>query len=341
MSVLRRGIRAYRGLTTKPVQCTKTARDARKPLHPFPNGPPNMVIWRLTDGKPGHDAQSSGLVNALAARVRVQEVTIATPGTLRCLTDITLNRVAHDAATAPPDLIIGAGHATHLPMLAARRRHGGRCVVLMKPSLPMRFFDLCIVPRHDAAGERENLLNSVGPLNPFSASADPQSDRGLMLIGGPSAHFHWSTDALMSQLEAVAEQNASIHWHVTDSRRTVADTRAALAALSLANVDFIPHSTTPADWVALQLADCAVVWVSADSVSMIYEALTTGSAVGVFDVPEKRASRVTLGLQQLRSEGWVTVFDDWRRTGGMQSPQKVLAEAGRCAGLIIARWFQD
>ena len=36
-----------------------------------------------------------------------------------------------------PDIVLGAGHRTHLSLLAARRVHRGKAVVLMRPSLPL------------------------------------------------------------------------------------------------------------------------------------------------------------------------------------------------------------
>ena len=308
---------------------------------PFANGAPTMVIWRLTDGKPGHDAQSLGLVQALAARRDVHAVAIECPGIWRSLSALARNRFNPSPAAPSPDLLVGAGHATHLPMLAARRSFGARCVVLMAPSLPIRLFDLCIVPQHDGLPDGENLVNSVGPLNPIIARPQQHSDRGLMLIGGASRHFHWPLETITAQIEALAMKTPAIQWQITDSRRSSVATGVALAAIAQANVEFISHSQTPDGWVAARLAECAQVWVSADSVSMIYEALTSGAAVGLFDIAEKNPSRVARGLQQLREQGRVTGFKQWLADDGLPAPQQPLAEAGRCADLILTRWFQD
>ena len=39
----------------------------------------SIVIWRLTDGKQGHERQTEGLAKALASRVTVEVDTIAVP----------------------------------------------------------------------------------------------------------------------------------------------------------------------------------------------------------------------------------------------------------------------
>jgi mitochondrial fission protein ELM1 len=50
----------------------------------------------------------------------------------------------------------------------------------------------------------------------------------------------------------------------------------------------VPFAATSPDWLPTQLARADQAWVTADSVSMVYEALTAGAAVGVLDVPRPR-----------------------------------------------------
>ena len=70
-----------------------------------------------------------------------------------------------------PDLLLGAGHHTHLSLLAARRIRGGKVVVLMRPSLPPGLFDLCLIPEHDAPPARPNVLATRGALNRIQPAA--------------------------------------------------------------------------------------------------------------------------------------------------------------------------
>ena len=94
------------------------------------------VIWRFSDGKPGHEAQTQGLINALAQRRQLQVHELSVHDYRRGLLDIVKKRFAPGTALPAPALLIGAGHATHWPLLAARRARGGRIIVMMKPSLP-------------------------------------------------------------------------------------------------------------------------------------------------------------------------------------------------------------
>jgi len=115
-----------------------------------------LVVWRLLDGKPGHEKQSLGLLQGLAALAPVAAYEIDMRSKSMFWGEI-LRHVRGEAMLPPPHLIVGVGHATHLPMLAARAACGGRTVVLMKPSLPPFLFDLIFVPRHDHYPDKSNV----------------------------------------------------------------------------------------------------------------------------------------------------------------------------------------
>jgi mitochondrial fission protein ELM1 len=103
-----------------------------------------LVVWRLSDGKAGHDSQSWGLAEALSRLRPVETVTLYPLSASGALAVLLLGQppVAWQSLP-PPDLLVGAGHCTHLSLLAARRVQGGKAVVLMRPSLPLGLFDLC------------------------------------------------------------------------------------------------------------------------------------------------------------------------------------------------------
>ncbi len=162
-----------------------------------------LVIWRLTDGKPGHMQQTLGLVQALAARTACNTIDIDLTHERAGWLDLLLGRFAPGVARHRPDLIVGAGHATHIALLAARRAAGGRAVALMKPSLPVGLFDFVITPEHDGLSESTRVINTIGVLNPMQAAAK-QPDSLLFLIGGPSKHVLWDDAAVLRQVEALA-----------------------------------------------------------------------------------------------------------------------------------------
>ncbi|MCX7915831.1 MAG: mitochondrial fission ELM1 family protein, partial [Verrucomicrobiae bacterium] len=94
------------------------------------------------------------------------------------------------------------------------------------------------------------------------------------------------------------------------------------------------------DWVPRELSVAEHVWVTEDSVSMVYEALTAGASVGILRVPRRHSSRVVRGLDRLRAQGWVTGFADWEAGQSLRPPPQPLAEADRCAHVIYERFLR-
>jgi mitochondrial fission protein ELM1 len=296
------------------------------------------VIWRIHDHKPGHANQTRGLVRALSSLTDIESHDIPTPTTWRSWFWWLVGTFPPGNDLPPPNLIVGAGHMTHVPVLAARRAYGGRAIVLMRPSLPLRLFDLCIVPEHDGISGRADLIRTRGVLNVIEPSTARQSSRGLMLIGGPSANCSWDDDAMIDQVLAVARGQPALHWTLTTSRRTPADFVTLLSAERPRNLSIVPCDQTGPGWVPQELSRSAQVWVSEDSVSMVYEALTSGAAVGLFSVLGSQRGRVAEGMRELQQTGWVTHFREWDRRSPLPSPPGKLHEALRCAELICDRY---
>lgn len=297
-----------------------------------------LTLWLITDNKPGHRSQLQGLAQALAARTTVDLHWIDAPPGRSALWQWLGGRFPTAAGLPEPDLILVAGHRTHLAGLAARRARGGRLIALMRPSLPLGCFDLCVIPQHDKPPVRANVVATRGVLNTARPSAEREADKGLFLIGGPSKHHGWDTPGLLAQIDAILAATPAMHWTLTTSRRTPADTEAALLALRQRGVDVRPVRDTPPGWAMAQVARSAQAWVTEDSVSMVYESLTAGTATGLLEVPRLGETRITAGVAELQKEGLVTTFADWQRDGALHAPPGRLAEADRIAEIVLSRW---
>ncbi len=299
-----------------------------------------LVVWRFSDGKAGHDNQSRGLLEALSRLRPVEAITLDPLPVVVALTALLRGRPPGAWQQGPaPDLLLGAGHHTHLSLLGARRSRGGKAVVLMRPSLPLGLFDLCLIPAHDSPPARPNVVATRGAINRIQPSATLEPDQGLLLIGGPSAHFGWDDAGLHRQLAAILAADPDIRWTLTTSRRTPSNFPGSLQNNANERLTVVPVAQTGPDWLPAQLARAGQAWVTADSVSMIYEALTAGAAVGVLEMPRKRSSRISQGLEQLAADGWVTPFADWRRNPRLHRPPGLFNEAERCARWIVERWY--
>jgi len=303
---------------------------------PESGGQRPLIVWIIADGKPGHVNQSLGLAEALARATPTEVHRLAAlPFWRACLALLFKRAPVH--GLPPPDLIIGAGHATHLTLLAARQAGGGRAVVLMKPSLPRRCFDLCILPEHDGVAADAHTLTTAGALNRMRASNRLDPKQGLMLIGGASKHFAWDSDAVQVQIKSILARTPDMHWTLTTSRRTPDDFLSQLPATP--NLTVTPHTTTSPDWLPDQLARCGTAWVTPDSASMVYEALTAGAAVGVLDLPVNPKSRVGWAIARLADAQRITRFVRWCAHGTLTPNTHPLAEADRCA-IWILEWLK-
>ncbi len=298
----------------------------------------SVVVWAFTDGKAGHENQTRGLVQALTDRVPLRCHWIRAPRAARLVADFLRARFAPGRDLPDPDLLIGAGHGTHPALFAARRARGGRAVVLMKPSLPRSWFDLCVIPEHDGV-RGPNVLVTRGALNALRPTDRRAADSGLILIGGPSRHYRWRDDDLLRQIETVVARAPARHWTLTTSRRTPASTLARLRAIRAANLTLVPFEQTDAAWLPARLARAACAWVSEDSVSMIYEALTAGAATGLLRVPRCGVSRVARGVDRIVADGLAVSFDRWQAGAALAPPAQPFNEAARIAAWIERTWL--
>lgn len=295
-----------------------------------------LVIWIVSDNKPGHVNQSLGLAEALARAAPAEIHRLPALPAWRAWLALLFKRMPDDALPKP-DLIVGAGHATHLTLLAARRARGGRAVVLMKPSLPRRCFDLCILPGHNGVAADTHTLVTEGALNRMQASTARDTRQGLLLIGGASRHFAWDSDAIQLQINSILARTPDMQWTLATSRRTPADFLQHLPQPP--NLTCVPHTATTPDWLPARLAGCGTVWVTPDSASMVYEALSAGADVGVFDLPVNPESRVVRTIAGLADTQRITRFASWCASGKLIPNKHPLAEADRCATWIL-EWMK-
>lgn len=297
------------------------------------------VVWAFTDGKAGHENQTRGLVQALAHTAAI-DVHWIEPLRGKAWVQAALRGRFPPADALPnPDLLIGAGHATHLSLLLARRVRGGRSVVLMNPSLPRRWFDLCVLPEHDQVAPAANVLTTRGALTAVTPGYGSDPRAGLLLIGGPSSHYNWSDSDMAAQVVAIVRRELGTRWTLTTSRRTPPSTLTLLQDIHASNLVIVPFEDTDRQWLPAQLARVATVWVSQDSVSMVYEALTAGAATGLLAVPRRRGSRIGRAMENLARDKLVLDFSAWQRGTSLAPSAITFNEAARVAAWIRTTWL--
>lgn len=294
----------------------------------------NPTITIVSDGKPGHLAQSRGLAEAIARQVEAEV------HELDAYSKISTS--GQDAAH--PGLVLVAGSRAYKRALSFADQMRVPAIALMNPGWWLRRkFALCIIPCHDGVAESGNVILTEGALNHVQPATDSAPDQALLLIGGPSKHHQWEDASLLAQLHTLLGRETALQWTATSSRRTPEPTDKLLRELASEHGDrfvYTPATQTPKGWVAEQLQRCGTVWVTEDSVSMVYESLTAGARVGLLDVPRKpgQPGRVVRGVESLIERGWVTRYDDWREGKPLPCDRPTLSEADRVAKIVIERF---
>lgn len=311
-----------------------------------------LRVIALLDGRPGHEKQTMGIIQALQERVPVQIVRIkvrkfslieALVQTFRLylpLGGLTNTQMCNG------DLLIGTGSRTHLPMLLYKKKYAIPAITCMTPPMHLRRrFDLCFVPEHDGMSEEKNIMLTVGAPNCSQNKRKHREDCGLILLGGvDTKSHHWESLQVVKMVEKIAKTDSQKVWTISSSPRTPQDTVSMIEQLSekYGNIHFFDYRNTPPGWIEEQYDKNSVVWVTADSISMIYEAMTAGCSVGIFPMRWVRENgKFKRNETVLLEKKLVTPFSFWEE-GNFPHREKIeLNEAQRCADRILQKCWSS
>lgn len=293
------------------------------------------VLWIVTDDKPGHRSQQEGLAERLQALAPFDVHWLYAHDLHVGLLD-TLRRRPVVLGLPAPQWILGAGAGTHSLILKLRHIYRAKAILLMKGAFPAAWFDANITPVHDNPPRRRNVLPTVGVMNPVIPRHEGRdSSTGTFLIGGTNEHFAWEDARVIDQVDRICRAQSAVHWTLTDSRRTPAAFLPALRARNIPNLTLISHQDTPRGFIKQQLDKTGQLWVTRDSVSMVYECLTSGAPTGLLDLTPLRSSRVVKDMQYLLGEGWVRDFSHWDLYQRLPVCETRLWEADRGARWLL------
>lgn len=295
-----------------------------------------VVVWQFVDGKPGHEKQSTALLQGIEALRPIEVYDIDVRFKAMLWRQIRRRLFGGTPDLPAPNLLLGVGHRTHLPLLLARLVWGGKTVVLMKPTLPHVLFDLLFVPQHDRAIGRANVVRTRGVICP-SVTAPKKPGTGLILLGGVSPHFEWVNGEIGEKVDAIARASPEVRWQVCDSRRTPEGLAECLP--DAPNLTFRPWRSTSSDFLQETLPSVQYVWVSGDSASMLYESLSAGAQVGVIALRPKRrrGNKHAASLRELVADGYVASSTDRLRLDENARRPAFAPENQRCAMIVLNR----
>jgi mitochondrial fission protein ELM1 len=313
-----------------------------------------MNIWHLTDHKAGHVAQARGLFVALercGVNVKVLDISVSEIFNFALMMHFLscglIGQLPPSSDGQPaPDLIVGVGHATHWPLILLKKCFPqAKSIVLMRPTLPVSWFDFAIIPAHDYVDAEpkvpDNVFISKGVLNPLTNEHLHEKNRHLILIGGASKRYAYSEESLIAQIQALLANLSKKEQLQTAILTTSRRTPTLLLEHQFfqnkpQNLQIFPVTETPAGWLFEQLQLAEVVWVTQDSGSMLFEALTAGCRVGLLAMSQIKKDTVTRATDLLSEQRFFLPLNAYLENEKFQDTP-ALQEANRAVNWLLTK----
>lgn len=267
-------------------------------------------IWLLLGARRGDNNQLLALGEALGVPFETRTIHYHMLARLRMkFFPVSLGHVTADSRSwlKPPwpDLVIGIGRRT-VPVARWIKRQNDsrtRIVRLGHPRADNRLFDLVITTRQYPVPDGDNVLRLPLAMNRFHSPPKPTPAESALIERWPRPHLLLSLGgtAPMWRLDMMALGDAL--RTLTDRVRTSGGTVIAIgsprtpeAALDLVrSTDGVVLIEPDQLRYPVALADADEHFVTADSVSMISEAILTGKPVGLIPVEPDARGRRRLG----------------------------------------------
>ena len=269
----------------------------------MPDPEPKLPLaWLLMGTRVGDNNQLFALAEALRCPFEAKLITYNQLRRFPVMrTGLTIVSSESRASIRPPwpDLVIGSGYGCVPVARYIRERAGGRAklVHIGNPREPLDDFDLQITTPQYPRDPAPNLLELPFPIGNPAKDTEPTSverewlrrfpkPRRLIVIGGPARHWCIDHAALSDAIREIAAKRPRGSIIVATSWRTPEGTRRLLADL-VSGADEAVVEAFPRFGVLLH--ECEEIYVTADSVSMISEAILSGKPMGL--IPIKRSLR--------------------------------------------------
>lgn len=282
-------------------------------------GEPEKKILILSDGKPGHFNQSIALARHLGRTYGTVPVRFRNRPfkLLSYLLDRIGVYLPFLLLWDPPGggfcAVVSAGSETYYANKVLSRRLAVPSVAIMLPRGYLLDFDRIIAQEHDRPPRKENIL--VLPVN--LCRVEPggifRPNAGVryvaLVVGGPNRVYRYDRDQFRQTLDSIFAGFPGCRIVVTTSRRTPADIEEEIDRHPFEE-KFL-YSRNPVNPIPDFLASCEYVFITADSTSMISEAVTFGQArIEIIPLPARsRPGKYGRMIGSLVELGCVHQFD--------------------------------
>jgi mitochondrial fission protein ELM1 len=285
-------------------------------------------IWILFGQRTGDNLQLLALARRLVRPYRIVQLDFTwaslLPPRLVGARDWAVKRSARPRLDGDePDLVLGITSRSVSPALSIKRRFGGRprLVHLGHPRSDPALFDLVITTPQYGVPDAPNVLRLPLPVTGEEAVKPDAREKAwlkrlprphrLLVIGGHTMWWRLKARRVVQAFAQLARRSRGDGGSVivTGSPRTPRGVLASLAASAGRIANVAVALGTPRYRVLLDDAD--EIYVTADSASMIAEAVASGKPVGIVPIEPSIAGRGIYALT--RALGWRVPMRDLSR----------------------------
>ena len=260
-----------------------------------------MRIWWFKDSKIGHEKQVRAILDNLACSEDfiLEEISSNNPIWLELLLYMLKIRPKIDSI---PDVIIGAGSKTNIPMLRHKLHKKTKVISVMKPQFFQKRFDLILAPRHDFLAIPENVHTYIGSLAKVRISNDLENI-GLIVIGGINRHFDFNHDHILLQINFITSLYPEINWIVFNSRRTPQKFNTEIKK----NKDIKKFVNFNENFEPLDnyISKAKIKFVTPDSINMIFESLSSSGETFLFQMKKFKDNKITMLIEDIKINKFV------------------------------------
>ena len=265
-----------------------------------------MKICWFKDSKIGHEKQVQAILDnlALTQDLVIEEINVSNPVWLELFLYLLRIKPKQDLV---PDIIIGAGSATTIPMLRYKTGNKTKVISVMKPQFFESKFDLIVAPRHDYKVVPDNVFTYIGSIAKVNINLDLENI-GLIIIGGVNKHFNFDDDYLISQIDFIISLFPDTNWTVFNSRRTPKTFNERIKKNTAIGkfIDVHRNFESLDDY----LSKAKLKFVTPDSVNMVFESLSSSGETYLFDMYSSKENKITRLIDEVKSNKYAGYLEE-------------------------------
>ena len=321
------------------------------------------IVW-IKDGRKGHEKQVEALLDALGEFTNFKLTTLQSRTSTwqgyfyyyicRVLGVFWIKYIRKNTLVLEPgvhiDWVIGAGQASYPWMLILKQlcikhhKTGPKLLGVLSPQYGKKHFDILCLPEHTKKSMQHwqsklaatRFWYFIGALAKTSQNK-VEPDIAMFTIGGVSKRYSIQASRILKLLTKVLEKFPEKKWYVFTSKRTPTSIEEGLKDLRKTYANVVCDNSVYDE--IIQKAGTKMV--TADSVSMIYECLSTRGKTYFVDLPIKREDAIVKASQRLISEKSIGQVQYDERTNNLiltdqDQDAQPLQEAERMARLLFA-----